>query len=55
MAPTAPHHCPDCDEETTHRLVARTRLHLGVKHKWRCETCDRGVVTLDGASLDATP
>lgn len=51
MAPTEEQYCPDCDEDTSHRLIARTRLHLGIKRKWRCETCENRIVTIDGEPL----
>lgn len=39
--------CPECDEELTFRLVARTTLHLGEKRKWRCPECSFGFVRID--------
>lgn len=53
MALTAEHFCPACGGDTTHRLVARTRLHLGVKRKWRCEACEHHLVTVDDTTLAA--
>lgn len=47
MAPTDELFCPQCDGTTSHRLIARTRLHLGMKEKWRCETCEYRTVTID--------
>lgn len=54
MAPTTELYCPDCDGETTHRLVARTRLHIGTKRKWRCDACEYLVVTINDAVLSAS-
>ena len=48
MPPSAVRHCEACDEETEHRLVATTRLHLGRKQKWRCNACEFLSVTIDG-------
>lgn len=43
--------CPRCETETEHWLVARTRLHLGVKRKWECDACEHRVVTINDAPL----
>jgi transposase-like protein len=40
--------CPECGA-TEFRLIARTRLHLGEKAKFRCSECDYGFVRIDGA------
>ena len=49
MAPSGELFCPECEAETSHRLVARTKLHLGVKRKWRCENCEHRVVTINNS------
>lgn len=49
MGPTTELSCPTCEAETTHRLVARTTLHLGTKCKWECTACDHRLVTIDDA------
>ncbi|GEM_PF-220679 len=48
MSDAAEKYCPDCDEEQTFWLTARTELHLGRKRKFRCEECNYGFVTIDG-------
>ncbi len=53
MAPTEELYCPNCDEDTSHRLIARTILHLGIKQKWRCEPCENRIVTIDGTHQTA--
>lgn len=40
--------CPDCGADEFHR-VARTRLHLGEKVKYRCSDCEHGFVRIGGA------
>lgn len=54
MAPTEALACPVCGEETTHRLVARTRLHIGIKRKWRCEDCEHQLVMINGTAQSAS-
>lgn len=49
MAPSGELFCSECEAETSHRLVARTKLHLGVKRKWRCEDCEHRVVTINNS------
>lgn len=51
MAPAESVYCPTCGEVTSHRLVARTRLHVGTKRKWACDICEFLVVTLDDRNV----
>jgi len=39
--------CPDCGEEQTFWMTARTELHLGRKRKWKCAECAYGFVRID--------
>lgn len=45
----ATRHCPECDEERTFWLTARTNVGLGRKEKWRCAECGHGFVQIDEA------
>ncbi|GAB3690929.1 hypothetical protein GCM10028857_27780 [Salinarchaeum chitinilyticum] len=47
MSDELEHTCPDCSEEQTFWLTARTELHLGRKRKFRCEECNYGIVKID--------
>jgi len=39
--------CPDCGEEQTFWLTARTEMHIGRKRKFRCAECNYGIVRID--------
>jgi len=39
--------CPECGEEQTFWVTARTEVHLGRKRKWRCSECNYGFVQID--------
>lgn len=54
MAMALDHVCPECDEERTFRLAARTTLHLGRKTKWTCPECSYGFVQIDGIDTSAS-
>lgn len=41
--------CPECEQERTFWLTARTNLALGRKEKWRCSECQHGFVRIDDA------
>lgn len=41
-------HCPDCGEEQTFWLTARTEVQLGRKRKYSCSECEYGFVRIDG-------
>jgi rubredoxin len=48
------HYCPQCGEETEFYRTASTKLHLGLKTKWRCSQCDYGFVRIgDDIESDA--
>lgn len=42
-------HCPECGEEQTFWLIARTELRLGRKRKYGCAECEYGFVRIDEA------
>lgn len=47
--------CPECGQERSFWMTARTELHLGRKRKWRCAECNWGFVRIDGEVDTAAP
>lgn len=43
----ATYDCPECGQDRTFWLTARTNLALGRKEKWRCSECNYGFVRID--------
>jgi predicted RNA-binding Zn-ribbon protein involved in translation (DUF1610 family) len=39
--------CSACGEPKTFYRSASTRLHLGLKTKWRCSDCGHDIVLID--------
>lgn len=47
MAPEATFHCPECEQQRSFELSARTHLSLGEKSKWQCTDCDHVIIRID--------
>ena len=45
--------CPVCETDRTFYRAASTTVHLGLKTKWHCPTCDYGFVKI-GTEVDTS-
>ena len=54
MATELEHECPICGGVETFYRAASTKLHLGLKKKWKCTECGYGFIEIDGIDSSKT-
>lgn len=54
MATELEHECPNCGGMETFYRAASTKLHLGLKTKWKCTECGYSFIEIDGIDSSKT-